>query len=74
MSMPLDTLEAEALKLTPEERAKLADRMLASLAGGTEIEDELFAEVQRRIAAVESSVTPLASAEQAIARARRALA
>lgn len=74
MTMPLEDLEAEALQLTPEERARLADRMLASLAGDSDIENEWFAEVQRRIAAVESRAAPLIPLDEAIAKARRALA
>jgi hypothetical protein len=41
MSTPLATLEAEALKLSPEERVLLADHLLASLGGQQEVEDSL---------------------------------
>ncbi|KXK24345.1 MAG: putative addiction module component, partial [Armatimonadetes bacterium OLB18] len=48
MSSQIDVLEAEALKLTPEERARLADRLIASLSDNAEIEDAWAAEVERR--------------------------
>ena len=74
MTTLFDTLEAEALKLAPEERAQLADHLLASLAGEGENEDNLFAEVERRIAEVESRVVQPIPIGEAIAHARRALA
>jgi len=74
MSTSLDTLEVEALKLSPEERAQLADHLLASLTGGSEVDDAWFAEVERRIAKVESGEVALVPVEQAIVRARQALA
>jgi hypothetical protein len=40
MSSQLEEVEAEALKLTPEERAHLADRLLASLSDDAEIEED----------------------------------
>jgi len=69
----LATLEAEALKLTPEERALLADHLLASLGGEREIDDAWAAEVERRLAEIESGQVALVPAEKAIQRARQAL-
>lgn len=69
----LATLEAEALKLTPEERALLADHLLASLGGEREIDEGWGAEVERRLAEVESGQVALVPAEKAIQRARQAL-
>ena len=37
MSIKLEILEAEALKLAPAERSRLAARLNASLAGGSEV-------------------------------------
>jgi len=73
MPTPLATLEAEALKLPPEERVLLADHLLASLGSEQEVEDAWAAEVERRLAEVESGRVSLVPAEQAIERARRAL-
>lgn len=73
MSSQLEFVEAEALKLTPEERARLADRLLASLSDNAEVEEAWAVEVERRLAAIESGRTQLIPAADAIARARAAL-
>ncbi len=72
MSGQLELLEAEALKLSPEERAHLADRLIASLAEDPEIEEAWAAEVERRIAEIEAGRVTVVPAAEAIARARRA--
>jgi putative addiction module component (TIGR02574 family) len=74
MTMPLESIEAEALKLTPEERALLADRLVASLSGELLFEEEWHAEVLRRDAAIEAGDVGTVPAEEALARARRASA
>jgi putative addiction module component (TIGR02574 family) len=73
MSNQLDVLEAEALKLAPEERARLADRLIASLSDDGEIEEAWVAEVERRIAEIEAGRARVVPAAEAIARARDAL-
>ena len=73
MSSRLKDLEAEALKLSPEERAQLADRLLASLSEDPAVEEAWAAEVERRIAAIESGRSKHVPAAEAIARARAAL-
>lgn len=73
MSTPFATLEAEALKLPPEERALLADHLLASLGEQAEIEQAWAEEVERRLVEVEAGRVSLVPLEQAIQRARRAL-
>ena len=74
MSAILEAIEAEALKLMPEERICLADHLLASVSGGTDIEDVWAAEVERRIAGVEAGRIALVPANESIQRARQALA
>jgi len=74
MSSSLATVEAEALRLSPEERVLLADHLLASVSGQGEVEEAWAAEVERRIAEVEAGQVTLVPAEQAIQRARQALA
>ncbi len=69
----LEILEAEALKLTPGERAALAQRLLASLDEDAEIEEAWAAEVERRIADVESGTVQLIPIAEALARVRAAL-
>jgi len=73
VSSQLEELEAEALKLTAEERAHLADRLLASLGEDAELEEAWAVEVERRVADIESGRAHLIPAADAIARARAAL-
>jgi putative addiction module component (TIGR02574 family) len=73
MSSQVEVLEAEAMKLTAEERARLADRLIASLSDDAQIEEAWAVEVERRIAEIEAGRTPVNPAAQAIARARDAL-
>src|SRR6266849_4579378 len=69
----LEILEAEALKLTPGERAALAQRLLASLDEDAEIEEPWAVEVERRIADVESGTVQVIPIAEALARVRAAL-
>jgi putative addiction module component (TIGR02574 family) len=73
MDTELEKLEAEAMKLPPEDRAALAQRLLASLEEDAEIEEAWAVEVERRIAEVESGAVQLIPIEEALARARAAL-
>jgi hypothetical protein len=65
MSSQLEIVEAQALKLTAEEWARLADQLIASL-----FEDN---EVERRIEEIESGRVQLVPATDALARARAAI-
>jgi putative addiction module component (TIGR02574 family) len=73
MQTQFETLEAEALKLTVAERAKLAEHLIASLDEDSEIEEAWAAETERRIAEIEAGTVQLIPAAEAIARARAAL-
>jgi len=73
MSTQFAALEVEALKLSPEERALLADHLLASLGASSEVEQAWAVEIERRLAEVEAGHVELVPIEQAIQRARRAL-
>jgi putative addiction module component (TIGR02574 family) len=73
MPSPLEIVETEALKLSVEERVRLADRLLASLSEDAEIDEAWAREVERRIAEIESGRAQLVPAAEAIARARAAL-
>ena len=73
MSSQLEAVEAQALKLTAEERAELADRLIASLFEDSEIEEAWAVEVERRIAEIESGRAQTIPAAEAIARARAAI-
>ncbi|MGH8650179.1 MAG: addiction module protein, partial [Burkholderiales bacterium] len=73
MSSQLEIVKAQALKLTAEERAQLADRLIASLFEDHEIEESWATEVERRVAEIESGRAKLVPAAEAIARARAAI-
>ncbi len=73
MSNQLEIIEAQALKLSPEERAQLADRLITSLFEDHDIEDAWAAEVERRIEEIESGRAKLIPAADSIARARTAI-
>ena len=69
MSSQFEIVEAQALKLTAEERVQLADRLIASLFEDHEVEEAWAAEVERRIEEIESGRVRLVPAAEAIARA-----
>jgi putative addiction module component (TIGR02574 family) len=76
MASQFATIEAEALKLSPEERVYLADHLLASVGSNGEVDDAWGAETERRLVDVEAGRTvlvPVPPVEEAIQRARRAL-
>ena len=68
-------LESEALGLSPEERARLAERLLASLEGIAEPEAEALwlAEAQRRLAELESGAVVGTPADEVFRKSRSAL-
>ena len=73
METQLEILESEALKLTPSERAALAERLLASLEEDSEIEEAWAAEIERRIAEVESGAVQVVPIAEALAQIRAKL-
>ena len=73
METPLEVLESEALKLTPSERAALAQRLLASLEEDSEIEEAWAAEIERRIAEVENGAAQVVPIAEALAQVRAKL-
>ncbi len=73
MPIPLESIEAEALLLSPEDRAVLADHLLASLATEREVEDAWAVEIERRIIEVEAGRMSVSPVEDAIARAKQSL-
>ena len=73
MSTQLEVVEAQALNLSVDERAKLADRLITSLFEDHEIEEAWAVEVERRIEEIESGRAKLVPVSKAIARARAAI-
>ena len=66
-------LEAQALRLSPEDRAHLADKLLSSLASDPTVEDAWAAEVDRRINEFETGTVRDIPVEESLARARAAI-
>ena len=66
----------EAMSLSPEVRAELAERLIGSLAEDVspEITSAQLVEVRRRIAEVESGEAKLIPGDEALARVRNLLA
>ena len=73
MGIQLETLEAEALKLSSGERAAFAQLLLASFDEDAEIEDAWAAEVERRIAEVQSGAVQVVPIAEALAQVRATL-
>ncbi|MCX8520694.1 MAG: addiction module protein, partial [Rhodoferax sp.] len=70
MSTQLEWLEAQALALTPGERAAFATWLLASLEEDDGVGQAWAAEVDRRITLLESGAAQGLPAQQAIAQVR----
>lgn len=73
MTNQLEVVEAQALALSPEDRAQLADRLITSLFEDHDIENAWATEVERRIDQIESGRATLIPAADSIARARSAI-
>lgn len=69
------SLEQQALNLTPEERARLAEVLLESLRDSpqSDIEAAWEQEVARRVAEIENGSVPLIPIAEVLAQARSAL-
>ncbi len=61
MPPTIETVEAEALQLTAAERARLVERLIASLEPDPAIEAAWSVEVERRHAEIESGAVSLLS-------------
>lgn len=67
MASDLELLEAEALQLSPGDRARLVERLIASLDTDPGIEEAWASEVERRNAEIESGTVVLVSGPDALA-------
>ena len=70
MSSTLEKLTAEAMKLSPRERADLADLLWVSADPVAEVDAAWEAEIQRRIADLEAGRTEAIPAERVLAEVR----
>lgn len=73
MSMPVEALEAELLRLPATERARLLDRVIASLDADAERDRAWDALAKHRDAEVESGAATEVAGPEAIARIRAEL-
>lgn len=73
MLMTCDQLEIEALKLDNLERARLAERLIASLAPDPEVEEAWNAEIIRRCHEIDSGTAELVPAAEVFAEIRSKL-
>jgi putative addiction module component (TIGR02574 family) len=75
MTDPVAELSQRARALSPQDRARLAEELLASLEGEVERKDDAAsdAELVRRIAEVDSGAVELLPADEVFARVRRSL-
>ena len=64
-------LEAAVLSLPKDERARLAERLIASLDEDPEIEAAWAAEIRRRLDAIDRGEVDMIPAEDVLAEARR---
>ena len=70
MSTTVEELEAEALTLSNSQRARLVEKLIASLDSEPEIENAWAEEVERRHAEIESGALSLLPGAEALARLR----
>lgn len=68
MSTTLETLQAEVLRLSPSDRARLLDRLIASLDVDTQAEDAWDAVADQREGELETGSAQAVSLDVAIAR------
>ena len=54
MPMPIESLEAEAMKLSPQERADLAEKLWHSVHSTAEVESAWDEEIARRIRQIDA--------------------
>jgi putative addiction module component (TIGR02574 family) len=73
MPATIAEIEAQALQLSPEDRAHLADTLLASLRSDPKVDEAWLAEAERRLAELESGLVTPVPVQEAIARARAAI-
>lgn len=66
-------LSQRARELAPEDRARLAEELLASLESDPEIDAAWDEELRKRIAEVENGTAKLVPADEVFGRVRRAL-
>ncbi len=64
----VESLEAAALHLPPGERARLVERLIATLDADPEVEEAWAAEVERRQSGIESGAVSLLPGPETLAK------
>lgn len=72
MAASLAQIEADALQLPAEERVRLANHLLTSVSGESDVDEAWGEEIERRLVEAESGASFI-PADEALARARRAI-
>jgi putative addiction module component (TIGR02574 family) len=72
-SLSFDVLASQVLALPPEQRAELARRLWDSVEGQLDEDEELFKEIDRRIAEVDSGAVAPIPFDQAMREIRDSL-
>jgi putative addiction module component (TIGR02574 family) len=67
-SETVETLEAAALQLSRAERARLVDRLIATLDADREVEQAWAAEVERRQSEIENGTVSLLPGPESLAK------
>ena len=67
-SETVETLEAAALRLALADRARLVDRLIATLNADPEVEEAWVAEVERRQTEIENEIVPLLSGPETLSK------
>lgn len=68
MSAKIENLEAQALQLTPGDRARLIERLISSLDIDPVVEEAWAAEVERRNAEIENGMVSLLPGPETLAK------
>lgn len=68
MSLTVEVLEAEALNLSPAERARLVEKLIVSLDAEPDLEAVWAQEIERRHAEIESGARSLLPGAETLAR------
>lgn len=66
----VETVEADALQLSAAERSLLVERLIASLDVDPAVEEAWAAEIERRLADIESGAVQLVSGPEALTKLR----
>ena len=73
MSLSAEQIKAEAMKLSPEERADLADWLWISANPREEVKAAWDTEIARRIAEIDAGTVELIPGEEVLARVNKKL-